>query len=161
VWGKPAKRGLYWAFKREITAAEISEISYKIFPETFLSPSQQNNPANLLYGPATSGHVQPSKYSLCTGTLLAGWYGLCTASGWLSRFGPDSASSLVKEPWNRPLDGCCIWPEFGLPLLHSTAQVWPLLAAQIWPRTRPLCLSCSLFFSCPSTLFSSLAQIHK
>jgi hypothetical protein len=61
-----------------------------------------------------------------------------------------------REKWAQlfqPSDGCCMWPEFDLPLLHSTAQVWPLLAAQIWPRTRPLCLSCSLFFSCPSNLF--------
>jgi hypothetical protein len=41
MWGKPAKRGFYWAFRRKITAAELSENSYKLSQQIALIPQQK------------------------------------------------------------------------------------------------------------------------
>jgi hypothetical protein len=62
----------------------------------------------------------------------------------------DPSFSSLK---NRLPEICCMWPEFGLSLLPNMALVRPPLAAQVWPRTRPLPQLLSLSFSCPSTLF--------
>jgi hypothetical protein len=57
----------------------------------------------LVYGPACMAYT----YSAYMAALFAGWYGLCTASGWVSKLGPDSASSsLLKALWNQPPEVC-------------------------------------------------------
>jgi hypothetical protein len=121
--GKTNKEGLLLWAFKRIYSNRKSEISYRNFLSKFPHSLNKNNPAN-----STLFLFRPRK------------------------IGP-AFLALKNWPSDGKIDPGCMWPEFSLPLLHSTAQVWPLLAAQIWPRTRPLCLSCSLFFSCPSTLF--------
>jgi hypothetical protein len=111
VWGKPAKRGFYWAFRRKITAAEISENSYKISSKFPLLPQQKSAQLmavwSILFWPCTALFIwlRYGMYDLYGLWPVCCWLVL-TAYGpsRLRKLGPSSASSsLPNAAWNRPL----------------------------------------------------------
>jgi hypothetical protein len=53
-------------------------------------------------------------------------------------------------PRNRPPKGCCLWPEFNLPLLHSMAHELASIGCSKLARTHPLPQLLAHSFSCPS-----------
>jgi hypothetical protein len=113
VWRKPAKMSFYYGISREFIATENQKFLTKISLASFLTPLAKT-------AQQTQSFFRPRFFNL----LSAHLFRLCF-------FQPRKIGPTFLALKNRPSDGCCMWPKFDLPLLHNTAQVWPLLAAQI------------------------------
>jgi hypothetical protein len=150
VWGKPAKRGFYWAFRRKITATELSENSYK-FPSKLLSFLSRKFAQLLAVRPSYfcpyTAQVQPY---VRLGPGMACLLLLVRPANSpirLRKLGLNSASSsLFAAVWNWPLFADQYGPRMasaGCPKLALNLPSLPQLLPLLHLPKRPLLLTCS------------------